>query len=365
MASTTRRPHSLEKKASPSPEDANFKHERSQKRQQAGGYWKRISPFVFRLFASIVIVTTLFLGQNKESGEGSRLILPYQVDCHGAKTVFESKEEGQFTRTSTDTPFDMSIYPPEKDYWVSRLILQQGCWECPLVKHFTETMKKHERAYLLDIGGNIGLYSLAVAALGRQVFVLEPLKQNYQRFCQSVEKNNFHDRVNLFRVAATRMPTKLQLVLSENNMGGTGTMDLENRDASSLQEGVDFANGIKIDSIRHVFPKNSPVAIKIDVEGGEIDALLGAEKFLRETEILLVQMELTYHTLVDKKDDVDALFKILSGKGLTPWLNDDDLLHPLDSNWTVWHDQYDSIISAGNFDVSWRLPALQTLFSWL
>lgn len=56
-------------------------------------------------------------------------------------------------------------------------------------------------ALMLDIGGNVGLASLPVAAMGRQVIAFEPVPRNLRVFGLSVCFNGFWDRVALVGAA--------------------------------------------------------------------------------------------------------------------------------------------------------------------
>ena len=45
--------------------------------------------------------------------------------------------------------------------------------------------------FVIDIGSNLGLYSLAAASMGKDVWAFEPFKKNQNRFCASIVKNGF------------------------------------------------------------------------------------------------------------------------------------------------------------------------------
>jgi hypothetical protein len=116
----------------------------------------------------------------------------YLADCNGI-SLTNNGNTHQFVKTKTASPFDMSVYPLDKDKVISKVITDEGCWECRIVKLVTDTLTQHRTAYLVDIGGNIGMFANSVAAMGREVFVFEPLEKSYSHICRTVEMNGFPD----------------------------------------------------------------------------------------------------------------------------------------------------------------------------
>jgi hypothetical protein len=93
----------------------------------------------------------------------------------------------------------MNIHPPSKD-GVSKQIWEEGCWECDHIKALKKALSQYQNSYFLDIGGNIGMWSLAAAAANYQTVTIEVLPENCRRFCLSVNKNSFHNRTHLLNL---------------------------------------------------------------------------------------------------------------------------------------------------------------------
>ena len=146
---------------------------------------------------------------------------PHQVDC---KSLVEDTPDEIYKETTTNHSFLMNIHPPAKDQ-ISQRIWNEGCWECRHIEGMISALKRHEDSYFLDIGGNIGMWSLSAAAAKYQTVTMEVLPLNYRRFCLSVNKNSFHNRTHLLNVAATEeMPATFRFqVPKDKNFGGTGT----------------------------------------------------------------------------------------------------------------------------------------------
>ena len=90
---------------------------------------------------------------------------PYSVDCR--QLLSELKEpnddDGIFKYTNTTPSFHMNIYNPSKD-GVSKVIYDTGRWECNHLKDMLSALSQYDNSYFLDIGGNIGMWSLTAAA---------------------------------------------------------------------------------------------------------------------------------------------------------------------------------------------------------
>jgi hypothetical protein len=57
------------------------------------------------------------------------------------------------------------IKPEEEDKYISSSLLYEGMWEGPMVTSVLKVVQEYKDAVFLDLGSNIGVYSLMVAAL--------------------------------------------------------------------------------------------------------------------------------------------------------------------------------------------------------
>ncbi|MBP0494944.1 FkbM family methyltransferase [Roseomonas indoligenes] len=136
---------------------------------------------------------------------------------------------------------------------------------------------------VLDIGGNIGYFTMLSAALvgptGR-VFAVEPNPGNARMIEASRVLNGFA-QVTVLQAAAGRAPGLLALNTSHSN-GTTST--LEARSAAILE-----ARTVACLPLDRVVPEAGSIdLIKVDVEGAEYTALLGCEGIIRRHRPVIV-----------------------------------------------------------------------------
>lgn len=120
---------------------------------------------------------------------------------------------------------------------------------------------------VLDIGAQIGSFSLLAASHGARVIAFEPCPMNLERLRKNVARNNFADRIEV-RPMAVSSPgtTQLRLYQSYTNLGGHSSYGW-------LGPGVDVAC-TSLDVILADLP--GVRVIKVDAEGAEAAILFGA-----------------------------------------------------------------------------------------
>ena len=61
----------------------------------------------------------------------------------------------------------------DTDEWISAHFVQDGAWEPDNVNNVIRAMKAYPSAVFIDIGANIGMYTLVIAALKRNVIAVD------------------------------------------------------------------------------------------------------------------------------------------------------------------------------------------------
>jgi FkbM family methyltransferase len=129
---------------------------------------------------------------------------------------------------------------------------------------------------VLDVGANLGIYTLLAAKRGALVFAIEADPENAARLRDHVAINGFHERVSIFEIAASDHNSPLPLFRNPGNSGGSNLF---------RGEPGEVIQGRTIDSLG--LP---PIDIcKMDIEGAEVMALRGmSETIARSPHMRLV-----------------------------------------------------------------------------
>lgn len=189
--------------------------------------------------------------------------------------------------------------------------LSLGCYETSLSELFRETIKPGMN--VLDIGANIGLYSM-IAAKGAgpsgRVVAVEPEAGNCA-FVERSRKLNGFENISIINKAASDHEGTLNLYLCEENKA-----DHRVYDNSGDRPSVAVA-ATSIDFLMNELGVPHLDVIKIDVQGAEFQVITGMHKTLRENQNLTVFMEFWPWGLMQSGSDPKKLLDLLVDAGFT------------------------------------------------
>lgn len=152
------------------------------------------------------------------------------------------------------------------DYIQKKIASERAPYELPML----EDMRKRLSAgdLVLDIGANIGNHALYLAAAARcRVVAFEPNASLCDALTASIAINNFKKHISVQPFA-----------LGRENATGHFTRELpENLGAQSIELGEGDIHVVPLDGFSF---RTAVAAIKIDVEGMELDVLQGGEALL-------------------------------------------------------------------------------------
>ena len=105
------------------------------------------------------------------------------------------------------------VKPPEEDAYVSTELAMGHGWEPDLVSKVMEAMTLHPEAVLLDLGSNIGAYTLPVASMGRRVVAVDMMRDNLAYIKTSLAHVGLESYVELVN-NAVRLKVKAKILNS-------------------------------------------------------------------------------------------------------------------------------------------------------
>ena len=142
--------------------------------------------------------------------------------------------------------------------------------------------------YFLDVGANCGYYSLNVAKEVSNIIIrsFEPNNEAYFKFSKSLEKNlNLSKKIKLEKFGLSNKSKKLEMQSKVKfgyvQTGGSGIIN-----DNKIKDNSIFFGNFKIGD-EYIKLINRKIAIKIDVEGHELNVLEGLKQTLKKNKCIL------------------------------------------------------------------------------
>jgi FkbM family methyltransferase len=170
----------------------------------------------------------------------------------------------------------------EKDIWLAT-------YEPEMQKALRDLLKPGMTVY--DVGANVGYVSLLLAKnVGQngRVFSFEALPSNVKRLTHNIELNGMQQRISINHFAVTAKSGEVKFFVHASNGMGKAAGS-----AGRNEKYVDEISvpGISLDEFVYDRGHAAPQAVKMDIEGGEVMALPGMVRVLKEARPIML-MEL-------------------------------------------------------------------------
>lgn len=205
-----------------------------------------------------------------------------------------------------------------RDQGIGKSLFIYGTWEERPAQVYQQEIRKtaaqSDGSVVVDIGANIGYYTLLVSAVTEQdcqVLAIEPAEQNRQHLDRNVRLNDLSDRVDIRRAA-----------IGESN--GPGTLQLSRQsnlhriehervgDRSGGAEQIDIwrfddylpASGYDLDDV---------IGVRMDLEGYELEALSGMRDYLNRPGPSVLYIEV--HNNILSTEETRQISDLLSNAG--------------------------------------------------
>lgn len=210
-------------------------------------------------------------------------VRPRSATTRGVKLTLNPKDVGS---VSVDLLLKQNFEPFESDLFLATI---------------------DEQSIVVDVGANIGYYTVLASALGKALSVIafEPDAENYHALLQNVRQNKCRG-VECVRAAVTAEEGTIGLYRSESNMGDHRTYGTGGRRGVPVR-------AVALDAS---FPV-SPSVVKLDIQGSEVGALRGMSASIRKVDRLALFSEYWPHGLVEAGSSGRELLRVLRDLELT------------------------------------------------
>ena len=166
------------------------------------------------------------------------------------------------------------------DAFMYDYLVRYGHYEKEVESVLSELITKDTT--FVDAGANVGYFTVLSSRLAREVYAFEPAPAVFERLSRNVALNGLQN-VRALQLALSRERCKLRLFESKISPGHDSTVKrFEHNKSISV-------DAVRLDEV--VDPSAREVVMKVDVEGSEMDALLGARGLLRSGKVSSIVLE--------------------------------------------------------------------------
>lgn len=147
------------------------------------------------------------------------------------------------------------------------------------LQNFDDKIHTNKKKILFDIGAHIGSFALKYTNKNNKIYAFEPNKENYSFLLQNIKDNKLDKRIAAFNFAISNKNGSKNLKLSEGS--GGHSFHIKSKKFEK----------VKTFTI-HTFCKTNRIGhidiIKIDVEGDELNILIGANEIIKKMNPLII-----------------------------------------------------------------------------
>lgn len=133
----------------------------------------------------------------------------------------------------------------------------------------------------VDVGANVGVYSILAGEIGAQVISVEPVPNTFDTLKENIRLNGLEDQITTYNVG---LASKAGELLFSTQHGPRNRVINESESMPSMI--------IPVNRLEHLLQKAIPCVVKIDVEGYELEVVKGAHDVLSQPTLLAIILEL-------------------------------------------------------------------------
>ena len=162
---------------------------------------------------------------------------------------------------------------------MGKAIIKKSCTEPVEVDHFFSEAARRDCKFFLDIGANVGFYSVIGARMGifKEIHAFEPMPENFSRLQWHIRANGFDDLIRAHQVAVSDLACEVLLV---------DDCVQEAAESPKIAPAAGCAaQAVALDSFFAFEGKQ--LAVKMDIEGHEVSALSGCKKLFAKNRVFL------------------------------------------------------------------------------
>lgn len=183
---------------------------------------------------------------------------------------------------------------------IDRAIILNKNYEIEEINILTKLIRNSSTTKFIDIGANCGFYSFHFAKENLEVLAFEPNSEALLKMKNTIKQNeNLRNKINIFPYGLSNVNSKMQMrSMIKHGYVQTGGSGIINNRLSQNNKFKVYEAAFRIGDETLNFQNNN-LAIKIDVEGHELNVLEGIQNLLKNNKCL-IQIEIfekNFHTV--------------------------------------------------------------------
>ena len=210
------------------------------------------------------------------------------------------------------------VHPVEIDRFISGAIQDGTVWEVETVKLFQELLRAHPTLGVLDIGANIGQYSLLAASMKRHVVAVEPYIKHVRMIHKAAVLNNFLVNFTLVQNAVSDSSRIVSLHFKKDNRGAIRIVESANSRLQRIltppeENCVPSETSVRTITMNDLVPVLTfkEVLLKIDIEGHEGKAMVRSGLFMEKLHVPFVIMEWVFMRMANDEFRIQSVQELV------------------------------------------------------
>ncbi|MBA43163.1 MAG: hypothetical protein CMF62_04030 [Magnetococcales bacterium] len=182
--------------------------------------------------------------------------------------------------------FDMYV-PYSKTDGIFISLRTKKTWEPNVTKSLLFKFNEKNIDTFIDIGANIGYYTLFFAHKNIKTYSFEPNLENYNILCNNLKINKFNNSV-VHNLGLSDSQSELEFYYKKEK-SGHGTFN----EKIVRQQQLNLTKKIKVDKLDNINISGKNLMIKIDIEGYELNAIKGMINLLNSNKVKVFCIEIS------------------------------------------------------------------------